>query len=208
MTAETYGKTRRYVMKKIVVVAVLLGVVSALGLGATLALAQGPTPAQPTVPGWGPGWMRGGLGFGFNADWNAQMQTAVAQALGMTLDELNAQLDAGKTIVQIAQSKNIDLTKLHDAIQAAHEAIIQQAVKDGTLTQAQADWMLQRMDAMDQYWEQNSGTRPGLATGAGLGPGLATGAGLGPGFMSGAFGPSAGFRGGMMSRFWTQPTTQ
>ncbi len=187
-------------MKKIVMVAILLGVVSVLGLGATLALAQGPTPTQPTAPGFGPGWMRGGFGFGFNSDLNTQMQTAVAKALGMTLDELNAQLNAGKTIAQIAQSKNIDLTKLHDDIQAAHEAIIQQAVKDGKLTQAQADWMLQRMEAMDQYFEANGGTCPGWGAGAGFGPGM----------MGGAFGPSAGFRGGMMGGRGprTQPTTK
>lgn len=136
------------------------------------------------------------IGFGFNTDLNTQMQTAVAQALGMTLDELNAQLSAGKTIAQIAQSKNIDLTKLHDAIQAAHEAVIQQAVKDGKLRQAQADWMLQRIDAMDRYYEQNGGTCPGFSVG------------FGPGMLGGAFGPSAGFRGGMMRGFWTPPTTK
>ena len=187
-------------MKKIVLVAVLLGVVSVLGLGATLAFAQGPTPTQPTTPGFGPGRMRGGFGFGFNTDLQSQMQTAVAKALGMTLDELNAQLSAGKTIAQIAQSKNIDLTKLHEDIQAAHEAIIQQAVKDGKLTQAQADWMLQRMETMDQYFEANGGTCPGWGAGAGFGPGT----------MGGTFGSGTGFRGGMMGGRgpWTQPTTK
>ena len=158
-------------MKKIVVVAVLLGVVAALGLGATLAFAQGPVTGQPPAPGFGP--MRGfGGGFGLNADWHAQMQGAVAKALGVPLDDLNAQLRAGKTIAQIAQSKNIDLTKLHDDVQAAHKALIQQAVKDGKLTQAQADLMLQRMDAMDKYFDANGGTCPGLAGGAGFGRGM------------------------------------
>lgn len=170
-------------MKKIVVVAVLLGILSALGLGATLALAQG--PVQPPAPGSGPGWMHGGFGLGFNADWRSQMQGAVAKALGMTLDELNAQLRAGKTIAQIAQDKKIDLTKLHDDVQAAHKALIQQAVKDGKLTQAQADAMLQRMDTMDKYFDANGGTCPGLAGGAGVGRGM----------MGGAFGPGRGMMG-------------
>ena len=183
-------------MKKIVLVAVVLGVVSALGLGATLAFAQGPTP---TAPGWGPGWMHGSLGL--NAEWRTQMQAAVAKALGVTLDELNAQLSAGKTIAQIAQDKKTDLAKLHDDVQAAHKAIIQQAVKDGTLrvTQAQADWTLQRIDAMDKYFDANGGTCPGLAAGAGFGAGM----------MGGAFGPGTGFRSGMMGHgFWTQSTTK
>jgi hypothetical protein len=144
-------------MKKVVLVAVLFGAVTTLGLGATLALAQGPTPTQLTATGFGPGWMHGGLGL--NADWHNQMQGAVAKALGMTLDGLNAQLRARKTIAQIAQSKNIDLIKLHDDVQAAHKALIQQAVKDGKLTQAQADAMLQRMDAMDKYFDANGGDR-------------------------------------------------
>ncbi len=181
-------------MKKIVVVAVLLGVMAALGLGATLAMAQGPLPGQPPSTGVGPGWMRGG--FGFNADWQTQMQGAVAKALGITLDDLNAQLRAGKTIAQIAQSKNIDLTKLHDDVQAAHKALVQQAVKDGKLTQAQADAMLQRMDAMDQYLTANGGTCPGLTGGAGVG------------MMGGTFAPGAGIRGGMMGGRWTPPTSK
>ncbi len=168
-------------MKKVVVVAVLLGVVAALGLGATLALAQG--PVQPPAPGFGPGGRRGA--FGLNADWQTPMQGAVAQALGITLDDLNAQLRAGKTVAQIAQSKNISLTKLHDDVQAAHKALIQQAVKDGKLTQAQADAMLSRLDAMHQYFTANGGTCPGLTGGAGFGPGMMGGRG-----------------------FWTAPTTK
>ncbi|MDE3088282.1 MAG: hypothetical protein KGJ80_02700, partial [Chloroflexota bacterium] len=114
-------------MKKIVVVAVVLAAVAALGLGTAFAFAQGPT--QPPAPSFGSSWMHGGFGLGFNADWRSQMQGAVAKALGMTLDELNAQLRAGKTIAKIAQDKKIDLTKLHDDVQAAHTALIQQAVK-------------------------------------------------------------------------------
>jgi len=173
-------------MKKIVLVAVLLGVVGAFGLGMAVALAQG--PVQPPAPGLAPGWMHGGLGLGFDADWHSQMQSAVANALGMTPDDLNAQLRAGKTIAQIAQSKNIDLTKLHDAVQAAHKALIQQAVKDGKLTQAQADAVLQRMNAMDQYWDASGGC-PGW-TGSTPGPGY------GPGWMMRGRGP------------WTPPASR
>ncbi len=180
-------------MKKIVLVAVLFGVAATLGVGVTLAFAQGPT--QPPAPGFGPGWMHGG--FSMNANWQNQMQGGVAKALGMTLDELNAQLRAGKTIAQIAQSKNIDLQKLHDDVQAAHKALLQQAVKEGKLTQAQADAMLQRMDAMDKYFDANGGACPGLAGGA-LGTAFA-----GRGMMGGGFA-----RGGMMGGFWTAPTTK
>jgi hypothetical protein len=112
------------------------------------------------------------------------------------VDQLNAELRAGKTIAQIAESKNVSLTQLHDAVQAAHKAIIQQAVKDGKLTQAQADWMIQRIDAMDKYWDANGGACPGWTGNWGAGY---------PGAMMGGFG-----RGGMMwggRGPWTPPTT-
>jgi hypothetical protein len=194
-------------MRKLVAVAVVLGALAALGLGATIAFAQGPTPTPP-APGFGP--MHGGFGmmggFGFGADWSTKMQDAVAKALGLTLDQLNAELRAGKTIAQIAQSKEISLTKLHDDVLAAHKALIQQAVKDGTLrvTQAQADWMIQHMDAMDAYFDANGGACPGWTGAAGFGPGMMGGYGarVAPGNlrggMMGGFQPNAGFRGGMM----------
>ena len=77
-------------MKKILAVAVVLGVLTAFGLGVTIASAQSPTPT-PAAPGFGP--MRGyGMadGVGWNADWYTKTQAATAQALGMTVDQLNA----------------------------------------------------------------------------------------------------------------------
>jgi len=162
-------------MKKLVAIAVVLGVLAVLGIGATIAFAQGPTPTPTSPFGWGmhgPGMM----GFwGVNTEWQTKMHEAVAKALGLTLDQLNAELRAGKTIAQIAQAKNIGLSKLHDDVEAAHKALLQQAVKDGKLTQQQADWMIQRMDAMDKYmdqyggacpmWSGNFGGRPGMMGG-------------------------------------------
>ena len=148
-------------MKKVLAVAVVLGVLTAFGLGVTIASAQSPTPA-PGAPGFGP--MRGyGVagGTGWNADWYTKAQEAVAKALGMTVDQLNAEYRAGKTLAQIAQAKNVSLEKLHDAMEDVHKAALQQAVKDGKLTQAQADAILARMDAMDKYWDTNAGACPG-----------------------------------------------
>jgi hypothetical protein len=181
-------------------VVLMLGLLSILGIEMGIASAQGPTPTPPSgFFGWGSmmGWGMGG--FGPDSEWHTQMQSAVAKALGMTLDELNMQLRSGKTIAQIAQSKDISLTKLHDDVQAAHKALLQQAVKDGKLTQAQADWMTQRMDAMDQWFDANGGACPGWTGAAAFGPGGMMHGGMmgnwrGPGAMMGRFrGP-----GGMM----------
>ena len=65
---------------------------------------------------------------------------AAAKALGMTSADLTTALQT-KTLLTLAQEKNVDVTKLRTAIADAEKAAIDQAVKDGKLTQAQADTM-------------------------------------------------------------------
>lgn len=64
---------------------------------------------------------------------------AVAKALGLTLDELRTQAQAGRTLTQIAQSKGISKATLVDRLVAAAKADIAGDVEAGRLTQAQAD---------------------------------------------------------------------
>ncbi len=63
---------------------------------------------------------------------------AAAQTLGMSTSDLTAALRT-KTLLTIANEKNADVTKLRTAIADAAKGAIDQAVKDGKLTQAQAD---------------------------------------------------------------------
>ncbi len=65
--------------------------------------------------------------------------TAVAKVLGITEAELHTQLEAGKTLTQIAAAKGIAKATLIDNLVKAGEERLAQAVTDGTLTQAQAD---------------------------------------------------------------------
>jgi len=65
---------------------------------------------------------------------------AAAKTLGMTTTELTTTLKT-KTLLQVATEKNVDVAKLRTAIADAEKAAIDQAVKDGKLTQAQADTM-------------------------------------------------------------------
>ncbi|MBM3136096.1 MAG: hypothetical protein FJZ89_12615 [Chloroflexi bacterium] len=135
---------------KILAGAVLLVVL----LGAFMAV---PALAQPTTPtptpkvtnGWGKGfgWGRG-LGCWGGGSWTEF--DAAAQALGLTPEQLFAELHAGKSLSDIATAKGVDLQKVYDAMNAdriaAMKASIEQAVKDGKLTQAQADWLLKGME--------------------------------------------------------------
>jgi hypothetical protein len=83
----------------------------------------------------------------------------------MTADELSTQLWGGKSLADLADEASVDLQAVQDAVtaacqQATREAI-EQAVTDGTITRAHADWLLEGLEA--GYWGGASG-------GFGLGP--------------------------------------
>jgi hypothetical protein len=129
--------------KMLIVIGGLLAALLVVGIvGATVGYAQ----SSPTAifHGRGPGDGQGGRGLG-------QVELdAAAKVLSMTSDELSAALQSGKTLEQIATDKKIDIQKVQDAIQAAHATEmrdrIKQAVTDGTITQANADWLLEGLD--------------------------------------------------------------
>lgn len=129
--------------KKSILIGGLLVALLVIGVvGATNAYAQTPT-GTPLHQG-GPDGGRGGRGLG-------QLELeAAAKVLGMTSDELSTALQGGKTLDQIAQDANVDIQDVQDAIQAAHATEmrdrIQQAVTDGTITQENADWLLEGLD--------------------------------------------------------------
>ncbi len=81
-----------------------------------------------------------------------QVLAAAAGALGMTEAELVAELKAGKSIKQVAEAKNVDLTKVTDAMVAAMKAHLDAEVASGEHTQAEADAKLakftSRLDEM------------------------------------------------------------
>jgi hypothetical protein len=156
--------TRRYEMNKTFLSVVLVAVV-AIVLGTVgLVYAQTPTP-QPAVPGsgYGQGMMNGqGRGGMMNPQGNRggmmnqaaagdqdgvlhdAMIAVYAQKLGISVDDLNARLAKGETMAQIASSKGLTAEQFTALMTDARSQAIAQAVKDGTLTQAQADWMNQR----------------------------------------------------------------
>jgi hypothetical protein len=71
-----------------------------------------------------------------------QATTVAAKTLGMTEAELRTEMQAGKTIATVAQSKNIALSTISDALLAEAKTRTAAAVTAGTLTQAQADALL------------------------------------------------------------------
>ncbi len=159
-------------MKKLMIAVVAVGLVAGTFAFAGVTYAQTQTPPATPYSGVGPGRMGGLGGTGLLHD---EMVAAVAAKLGVSVDELQAQLNAGQTVWQIAQAQGLTADETTALLQAAHSEALQQAVADGTLTQAQADWMSQRTSQM--------GTG-GLGLGSGACGGL--GGGMGSGWRGGA----------------------
>jgi polyhydroxyalkanoate synthesis regulator phasin len=80
-----------------------------------------------------------------------------AEKLGLTLDEVNTRLKAGDTFAVIAESKGITAEKLPAFMQEVCTQVIDQAVKDGKLTQAQADALKTKLQ--DSDWTEMWGGR-------------------------------------------------
>jgi ribosomal protein S20 len=105
----------------------------------------------------------GGRGFGMRggmfAGGNAEMAAAAAK-LGMTTQELMTELRSGKTLADVAKEKNVTADELKAAIITAVTAQLDQAVKDGKLTQAQADQLKSRLDSqidLNKSWPNGGG---------------------------------------------------
>lgn len=92
---------------------------------------------------------------------------AAASALGVTADELRTDLQAGKSIAQVAQEKGVNLDDVKNAIVTEATGRIDQAVTDGKLTQEQADRA--KAELGQHIDDLLNGTKP--AGGPPMGPG-------------------------------------
>ncbi|PZR97229.1 MAG: hypothetical protein DLM69_09920 [Candidatus Chloroheliales bacterium] len=104
--------------------------------------------------GFGPmgkGGMMGGPGKGAPVIGQVMQQAiqAVATKLGITTSELMTDLKSGQTLADIAKSKNVSVADLKTAIINAIKPTLDTAVKNGTLTQAQEDSIIQRIQSAD-----------------------------------------------------------
>jgi len=143
--------------KKLVILAGVALAVAVLGAAVAVpALAQEPTPTPEAPCGCR------GLGF-WGRSW--AVFDAAAEALGLTPEELFAELHAGKSLAEVAEAQGVDLEAVHEAMKAARvEAMkqaIEQAVEEGRLTQEQADWLLEGLELgfLPRRWGFRRGMR-------------------------------------------------
>jgi hypothetical protein len=66
----------------------------------------------------------------------------VADALGISVDELQAAREEGKSARTLIDELELDASDVRDALQANYEEAVQAAVEDGIITQDQADEIL------------------------------------------------------------------
>ena len=146
-------------MKKLMLVSLIV-IVAVMVLGtAGYAYAQS---QQPSTSDYGTGMMGGGRGmrggaFGMMGAYDGEegpmhdyMLQGFADAFGLTVEELQAQLDAGETMYTIAEAQGISLEDFRALMIQVRTAALNQMVADGVITQEQADWMLERMSQMGQ----------------------------------------------------------
>ena len=139
---------------KVIVLAVVAGL---LIIGGTAVFAQEdeavePQPFVETVPKPQPGPRSDrldqgmGCGNGRFLEHREQMNEIIADALGITVEELQAAQADGKNLPALAEELGVDITVVQEALKIARVEALEQAVEDGTITQEEADAVLERLD--------------------------------------------------------------
>ena len=177
-------------MKRFMLIAVLAGVLVTLLAGTALAAGPVTPPAQGFGRGmgmWGangaastaehPCGMAAGAQRRGMPEWAGQPDE-VATLLGMTAEEIQAERQAGKSLAQIAASKNppVSEDKLISTILDAKKATLADLVAAGKLTQAQADLMVEHMQTQVKTMVERTSVGPMMGQGRGqMRPGMGQG---------------------------------
>jgi hypothetical protein len=106
-------------------------------LALAIAVGGGTAAAAPAEHRGGGGGGRGGHG----------LVQATATVTGLTVDQVRAELAAGKTLTEVAQANGKTADEVIASARATYKTRLDQAVAGGRITQAQADAALQRFDS-------------------------------------------------------------
>jgi len=151
-------------MKKFVVIFGILAVLAASAIGAGAVYAQSAVQSD-TCPMAGSGYQ--GQGRGNRAGGQIlrpYMEVAVAGGLGISLEELQAAHNEGKTAWDVAQEKGFSESEFQEMFLNARSQALTAAAAEGVITQEQADSMLAHFEQMAA-----NGMAPGNCDGTGAG---------------------------------------
>lgn len=160
-------------MKRFIVAVVLVGALVAI-VGGTALAAEPVTPPTPGVGIQASGTFlcgaagAGGMMRGGRPDWAGE-QDAVAELLGMTEEEIRAERQAGKSLVQIAAVKKVSEDDLINAMLNAKKDTLANLVADSKLTQAQAELMIANMTARVKTMVEREDVGPAFGQGGARG---------------------------------------
>jgi flagellar motility protein MotE (MotC chaperone) len=118
-----------------------------------------------------------------------EVHAALADALGLTVEEFEAAISSGEKLSTLAEGADVTLEELHDIMQGFKAEAIAQAVANGSITQEQADQMLEHMELRG---ERCGGKFGGHGDHGFRGDGT-FGGHEGRGFPGGGFGKGGGF---------------
>ena len=128
--------------RKLALTAVMIG--SILGAGVLGVAAQDATGAPPQ--GFGGGSMSI-LDYGETDPTDSPLVIAAAEALGIDAETLVAELQAGKSLTEIAAAQNVDVLTVYTAMIDKEKQRLTAEVSAGYLTQEQADKQLETYSA-------------------------------------------------------------
>ncbi|MBL8080002.1 MAG: hypothetical protein JNM55_18685 [Anaerolineales bacterium] len=151
--------------KTILIVGLVVMAVAVFGVG--VAFAQGITP----YAGHGP-MMQNGGGY-----LHTYMVSALAEKLGLKVEDVNARITAGETMYDIAIADGVKAEDFPALMIEVRAQAVSAAVKDGIITQEQADWMNSHGMGRGGYGTGDCTMQNG--TGTGYGPGMMNGNGRG-----------------------------
>jgi hypothetical protein len=106
---------------------------------------------------------------GFMGRGGDSLFAVAAEQLDLSVEDLHAELQDGKTIADLAQERGVNPQDIVDTYLAQLGETLNQAVEDGKLTQKQADWMLEQATeaAPDRLENACEGRFPGGMRGGG-----------------------------------------
>jgi hypothetical protein len=147
----------------------LAGAVLAIGAGAGGALAAGGGGGEPETATAAPNGGGPGIALAVDRTGPGGPPAAIADYLGLTEDQLRAQLESGKTLAQIASAQGKPVSGLEKVIYTDAKSNLDQAVANGKLPADEEQTMLAELKSNLDEIVDGTGPRV-IAKGVSAGP--------------------------------------